>query len=131
MRVLVCGPGDLQDQALVSASLDYWLQRLDLTAIIEDGQVSVDPAERNVSWEQRRKWGAAYLSKTWAETRRVKVIEDPQDAAEQKRLGAGARLAHLKRLIARHKPEYLIAFRGAEELAAEARRLGVRCIEVA
>lgn len=123
MKVLVCGGSAVNDEAKVPNSLDYWLQRMEINGIVQSSCRMMGPGERLTH----------RLAAAWAERRRLKAISEEIPDADLKRGGPGVRLEHLRTLIARHKPEYVIVFPGAEvaEITRQARQLGVRCIEVA
>lgn len=133
MRVIVCGGRHFKDRDKVQYSLDYWLQRLGITVVIQGGQVTVDTSDRSIPWEQRDRWGADYLAKQWAESRRIPVIEEAVTDEQWKKQGPAAGPIRNRRMLA-HKPEYVIAFEGGAGTAnmlQQARERGIRCIEVA
>ena len=131
MNIAVCGGKDLKDAPFVQKSLDFWRLRLPISTLIVGGQVTLDPAEKSISWEQRAKWGADWLAKDWAERSGIPVIEVTTSDADWKRLGARAEQARIERFLKQEPKRLIVLSAGAEELVGYARAAGVKCIEVA
>lgn len=134
MRVVVCGGRKFRDQKLAYESLDFWHNRLGFTLLIQGGQVSVDPSERHLPWDQRQKWGADYIAKCWAELRGVPMVEEAVSDADWKKFGPRAGPLRNGRMIDAHRPERVISFpggAGTADMLGQARARGIKCIEIA
>jgi len=133
LKVIVCGGRDFKGWKTAKTALDFWLPRLPITAVIQGGQVSLDPAERHLPWEQRKKWGADYIAKRWAELRGIPVIEEAVSAEEWKKLGGAAGPIRNRKMLDLHKPQAVISFEGGSgtaDMLRQARARGIKCIEV-
>jgi hypothetical protein len=134
MIVIICGGRDFRDQEKAFWVFDYWMPHLPITKVIQGGQVSLDPTERSVPWEKRKRWGADYFAGLWAKERRIPMVEERVTDEEWKKFGPAAGPMRNRRMLVRHKPEYVIALpggRGTSDMLAQARAAGVKCIEAA
>lgn len=133
MKVIVCGGPDFRGWKAARTALDFWLPRIPITVLIHGGRVSMSPADRHLPWEERKKWGADYIARRWAELRGVRTIEEALPDAEWKKLGGSATVL-LNRKLLDLRPDRVIALPGGEEtsdMLTQARMRGVKCIEVA
>lgn len=135
MRVIIAGDRGFADREKAFWALDYWSDRIGISSIVTDGHVTMDVSERSLPEAQRRKWGASYLAKEWAQARRVPVIEERILDAELKKHGMNAAALRHQRAISLHRPDLALSlpFRGgdAELLLDVCRKACIRCIEVA
>lgn len=132
MIVIVCGNRSFKDWPKLQSSLDYWNARLNISTIIHDGHISVDPSEHSLPWAKRSKWGAAHLASRWAELRRVRCVEVKLSDSELKQLGPRAPETSFRRMLAK-MPQRVIDISGGGDTAdilRQARAASVRCIEV-
>lgn len=123
MLVIVSAGDDFSDEKKLFSVMDYLLDYLGITMVLVP-----------------RKMGRAAdvfpLAEKWAKARRVKIVGEGLSDEELKKAGVGhvaARELHRK-LLAKHRPERLIAFPGrgdVDELINQARSAGVKTIEVA
>lgn len=100
VKVLVCGGRKYRNRARVKLILDAAVERLGLTAIVQGGQVTIDPVT-----EER--YGADYLAKEWALARKLQC---ETFYADWDRLGPAAGPVRNKRMLDEAKPELVIAF---------------------
>lgn len=134
MIVVVCGGKDFDDWGQICAALDYWHARLKITLVVQGGEVSLDPAERDVPFCDRRKWGAGWFAQRWAILRGVPFVEEALDLAEWKKTGGPAAPLRNRRMLEKHRPDRVITFPGTEgfsDMLNQARARGIKCIEVA
>lgn len=113
MIVIVCGGLELTDREKVFSSLDYWLARLPISKIVHGCRP-----------------GSELLAGEWAQARGVTVSEAKLTKDDWAKLG-GRQDAALNRIMLAFRPERVIAFAGAGDMLDQARRAGVKCIEVA
>lgn len=126
MRVLITGGRDFRDWKKACSAFDYWHLRLDITLVIQGGQVSRDPRDQE-------KWGGDYYAKKWAGLRGIPVVEERVTDEEWKKFDRDAGPMRNRRMIDRHKPEKVIALpggKGTQDMLNQARACGIRCIEV-
>lgn len=124
-RVLVCGGRDFTDKDWLFATLDAHHAAEPFSCVIEGGQVSVDPAEDGMAWEKRKKWGADYFARQWANARSISVYTVK---AEWRRLGRAAGPIRNQRMIDEYKPTECMAFpggSGTNDMLKRARAAGL------
>lgn len=127
MVVIICGGRDFRDRSKMAEALDYWMQRLPITKVVHGGQTSFDRLTKE-------KYGTDYLAGEWAKSRNIPVVVEAVSDEEWKKVGRGAGPMRNRRMLDRHNPERVIAFKGGsgtENMLEQARGRGVKCIEVA
>lgn len=132
--VVVCGGRDFKAWSKARWALDYWHQRLGFSLLVQGGQVSMDPAERSLPWDKRTRWGADYIAKRWAMAKGIPNAEEAVSDADWKKFDLAAGPMRNTRMLMKYKPQRVIAFaggKGTADMLDQARRAGVKCIEVA
>jgi hypothetical protein len=113
-RTIVFGGRDFIDKDWLFRVLDGQHAAEPFACIIEGGQVSVDPAENGRPWEKRRKWGADYFARQWANSRGVSVHTVK---ADWRTFGKAAGPKRNQRMIDEYSPTEGIAFPGGRGTA--------------
>jgi hypothetical protein len=116
MIVAICGGDGSTPEEKVFQSLDYWMLRLKISAVVHDGR------------------GVAAAVRTWAGLRRISALEVELSDEVWKKTGGSPGPIRNQMVLDRHKPERVIAFSGGADTADmlnQARSCGVKCIEVA
>lgn len=114
MRVLVCGGRDYKDHVKVGDVLNRLHDRMGIDLVIQGGA-----------------HGADELAFAWA---RVNNVPDQQFDADWEAFGSFAGPMRNSVMLAKGKPDLVIAFpggRGTADMVRKARRAGVEVIEVA
>ena len=126
MRCLVFGGRDFKDRDALWAKLDEIHKDTPITEVIEGGQVSTDPAERDLPWSMREKWGADYFGGQWAIARGVKRT---QVCAEWRKYGPSAG-PRRNQVMADLKPDLAVMAPGGRGTADMRSRLSCKVVEL-
>lgn len=124
MRVLAYGGRDYDDQARVSAELDAINEAYGISQLINGGQATRDPQDRN------HIYGADWQAATWAHGLRIPVR---YFYANWQLAGKAAGPFRNERMAVVGRPELGIEFpggRGTRDMRRRLDRIGVRVIEI-
>jgi hypothetical protein len=119
--VIVSAGDGFSDEAKVFWTLDYLLQAYSIRLVAVPMRIGLDA-------------GVFPMVERWGQARQVRVIGERLADEELKKHGAQAHQFLHRQMLAKHKPERVVAFPGkghVDELLNQARAAGVKSIEVA